>query len=199
MGSDETSRRSSGPAGHRGHSDAILSVSTSKQALEREAVMFGNAQTTAATARQDEGATDAENAVLHLAEVMDGLKGVLEEETALVRAGRLRQATGLALRKTELASHYVKAAEQLKARARLLSRSLPQEVGALGRRHDELQAALKSNLIVLATAHAVSEGIVRRLSGDLARKASPQVYGASGRTAAPNPRLARPLALSRTL
>ena len=33
-------------------------------------------------------------------------------------------------------------------------------------------------MIVLATAHAVSEGIMRRLSGDLARKASPQVYGA---------------------
>ena len=53
-------------------------------------------------------------------------------------------------------------------------------------------------MIVLATAHAVSEGIVRRLSGDLARKASPQVYGASGRTVAPNPKHGRPLAVSRT-
>jgi hypothetical protein len=52
---------------------------------------------------------------------------------------------------------------------------------------------------VLATAHSVSEGIVRRLSGELSRKAAPQIYGASGRTAAPNPALARPLALSRTL
>jgi hypothetical protein len=36
----------------------------------------------------------------------------------------------------------------------------------------------------VGSAHAVSEGIVRRLSGDLARKAAPQVYGASGRTTA---------------
>jgi hypothetical protein len=53
--------------------------------------------------------------------------------------------------------------------------------------------------MVLATAHAVSEGIMRRLSGDLARKTSPQVYGASGRASAPDPRRAHPLALSRTL
>jgi len=54
-------------------------------------------------------------------------------------------------------------------------------------------------MVVLATAHAVSEGIMRRLSGDLARQASPQVYGASGRAATPNPRHGRPLAVSRSL
>ncbi len=54
-------------------------------------------------------------------------------------------------------------------------------------------------MIVLATAHAVSEGIMRRLSGELARKASPQVYGATGRAAAPNPKHGRPLAVSRKL
>jgi hypothetical protein len=64
---------------------------------------------------------------------------------------------------------------------------------------DNFRAVLQKNMVVLATAHAVSEGIMRRLSGDLARKAAPQVYGASGRTAAPNPRHGRPLAVSRTL
>ena len=54
-------------------------------------------------------------------------------------------------------------------------------------------------MIVIATAHAVSEGIVRRLSGDLARNASPQLYGASGRTVAPSPKHSQPLAVSRVL
>jgi hypothetical protein len=58
---------------------------------------------------------------------------------------------------------------------------------------------VQKNMIVLATAHGVSEGIVRRLSGELARKASPQVYGASGRATAPNPKHGRPLAISKTL
>ena len=77
--------------------------------------------------------------------------------------------------------------ERLKASSKLLSRLVPQDVGALARRHELLQAELKTNLVVLATAHAVSEGIIRRLSGDLVRKACPQVYGASGRATAPDP------------
>jgi hypothetical protein len=58
---------------------------------------------------------------------------------------------------------------------------------------------LQRNMIVLATAHAASEGIVRRLSGDLARKAAPQVYGATGRATVPNPKQGKPLAVSRVL
>ena len=41
------------------------------------------------------------------------------------------------------------------------------------------------NLTVLATAHAVSESIMRGVSAELARKATPQAYGASGRATRP--------------
>jgi hypothetical protein len=58
---------------------------------------------------------------------------------------------------------------------------------------------LQKNLVVLATTHAVAEGIVRRLSSDLARKTAPQLYGASGRATAPNPKYGQPLAVSRKL
>jgi hypothetical protein len=141
---------------------------------------------------------DAQAAIANLTEVIDGLEAIVEQETALVRAGQLRKAADISTKKSELAGRYFKEVERLKTNAAFLSRVLPADVGALGRRYDLLQARLKTNLMVLATAHAVSEGIVRRLSGDLARKASPQVYGASGRTMAPNPKLSRPLALSRT-
>jgi len=40
---------------------------------------------------------------------------------------------------------------------------------------------------------------MRKLSGQLARKASPQIYGATGRATAPNPKHGRPLAVSRSL
>jgi hypothetical protein len=146
-----------------------------------------------------ETATDARSAIVQLTGVMDGLEAIVAEETALVRAGQLRKATGLGGKKIELSSLYFKAAERLKANGTLLSRLVPQDVGALARRHELLQTVLKTNLVVLATAHAVSEGIMRRLSGDLARKACPQVYGASGRTTAPDPKRAQPLALSRVL
>jgi len=52
---------------------------------------------------------------------------------------------------------------------------------------------------VLATAHAVSEGIIRGVSGELAKSRTPSTYGATGRANAPNPRAGQPLAVSRTL
>jgi hypothetical protein len=52
---------------------------------------------------------------------------------------------------------------------------------------------------VLATAHAVSEGIVRGVSGEMARKSTPQTYGASGRANVPSRSAAAPIALSRVL
>ena len=81
----------------------------------------------------------------------------------------------------------------------MLCRPAPARCAALNGVQEAFRAVLQKNLIVLATAHAVSEGIVRRLSGELAKKASPQVYGASGRAVAPNPKHGRPLAVSRTL
>ena len=151
------------------------------------------------TSRPIETAAEAQTAIGELTAVMDGLEAVVAEETALVRAGQLRKATGLGRKKTELSGFYFKAVERLKANGKLLSRLVPQEVGALARRHELLQAVLKTNLVVLATAHAVSEGIMRRLAGDLARKTCPQVYGASGRASAPDPKRAQPLAFSRML
>jgi hypothetical protein len=142
---------------------------------------------------------DARTAIVGLTAVMEGLEAIVAEETELVRNGQLRKATGLGLKKTELSGRYFKAVERLKASRRPLLRLVPQEVGALARRHELLQAKLKTNLMVLATAHAVSEGIMRRLSGDLARKTCPQVYGASGRPTAPDPKRAQPLAFSRVL
>jgi hypothetical protein len=143
-------------------------------------------------------AADAQAAITQLSEVMDGLETLVEQETALVRAGHLRRAAEIEPKKAELAGRYFKAVERIKVNAKFVARAVPNDLSALGRRHDLLQARLKTNLMVLATAHAVSEGIVRRLSGHLARKTAPQVYGASGRAIAPNPKYARPLALSRT-
>ena len=134
----------------------------------------------------------------HLAELMEGLESVVAEETALVRAGRLCEASRLAPRKSELSGRYFKAIEELKTNSKRLSRG-PQDNSALARRHDRLQAVLRSNLMVLATAHAVSEGILRRLSSDLARKACTPGYGATGRITAAQSKRAQPLALSRTL
>ena len=116
-----------------------------------------------------------------------------------MRAGRMRSAAEIEPAKKQLAGQLFASGERLKANAKFLLQSAPARCAALKGVQDAFRAVLQKNMIVLATAHAVSEGIVRRLSGELARKASPQIYGASGRTLAPNPKHGRPLAVSRML
>ena len=122
---------------------------------------------------------------------MDGLIRVVQQETELVRGGRLAQAGELAQSKADLAGRYVAAALRLRASDSQLMRIMPDELEALRRRHDAFRALLQINLTVLATAHAVSEGIVRGVSGELARQSAPQTYGASGRANLPGPRQCR--------
>jgi hypothetical protein len=142
---------------------------------------------------------EAEKAIAQVADLIEKLGGVIQQETALMRAGKVRKATALGSAKSELAEQLGAAGERLKANAKFVLQSAPARAAALRAIQDAFRAALERNMIVLATTHAVSEGIVRRLSGDLARKASPQVYGASGRTMAPNPKHSKPLAISRVL
>jgi len=144
-------------------------------------------------------AADAEHAIADLGALIERLAELVEQETVLVRGGRIRAASALQPQKAELAGRMFAGSERLKASAKFLRQSVPARCAELARVQETFRAVLHRNMIVLATAHAVSEGIVRRLSGDLARKTSPQVYGAGGRTTAPNPRHGRPLAVSRTL
>lgn len=142
---------------------------------------------------------DARDLAAHYIEVMDALVDVVQRETELVRAGHLSQASALEQTKSELARLYVADTMRLRASKDQLARIAPQVVSELVRRHDEFRALLQVNLTVLATAHAVSEGIVRGVSSEIARQSAPQTYGASGRTRAPDPRNATPLTVSRVL
>jgi hypothetical protein len=142
---------------------------------------------------------EAEKAIGDLAALIEKLSGVVEQETALVRAGQLRNASALEAAKAQLAGQLYVAGERLKTDAKFFHEAAPARCAALIKMQDSFRAVLQKNMIVLATAHSVAEGIMRRLSGDLARKASPQIYGASGRAAAPNPGNGRPLAVSRSL
>jgi flagellar biosynthesis/type III secretory pathway chaperone len=145
--------------------------------------------------------TTAEAARLlgHIAEVMASLLEILEEETQLVRAGRISEVSRIEPRKSELARLYVAAAGVVKANGLYLARELPQQFDELRRRHEHFQALLQINLAVLATAHAVSEGIIRGAAGEMARKAAPQTYGMSGRASSPTASACPPVAVSRRL
>src|ERR1700704_5317619 len=134
-----------------------------------------------------------------LMEVMSALLGVIERETELVRAGKLREAMALEPQKTDWSRRYVNAVGHLKASQKYLSQAAPELLTTLHRHHDVFRAMLQINLTVLATALAVSEGIIRGVNGEMQKKSIPQTYTSAGQRTAPNPRRAAPLSVSRTL
>ena len=137
--------------------------------------------------------------IAHLSGVMDELLAIIEQETALVRAGKLSDAAQLSQRKTDLATSYMSDAMRLKASPGMAAHLARHEIDDLRQRHDLFHALLQINLTVLATAHAVSEGIMRGVHEEVTRKSVPQTYGASGRAAAPPRSASQPLTVSRVL
>ena len=130
---------------------------------------------------------------------MTTLLEVIERETTLVKAGRIAEAMAMETQKTELSRRYLAAVSLLKNSQAYMSRTTPELVTGLQRHHDTFRAMLQINLTVLATAHAVSEGIIRGVNTELQRRRAPSTYTASGGRSAPSPRNATPLAVSRTL
>ena len=142
---------------------------------------------------------DARKLAENLMDVMSALLGVIERETALVRAGKLREAMAFEPDKTALSRRYVNAVGQLKASQKYLSQTAPELLTTPHRHHDTFRAMLQVNLTVLATAHAVSESIVRGVNTEMQRRNIPNTYTAAGRRAAPGPRQITPLTISRSL
>jgi hypothetical protein len=135
----------------------------------------------------------------NLMDVMSALLGVIERETELVRAGKVREAMALEAQKSELSRRYVGAVAHLKASQKYLAQAAPELLTTLHRHHDTFRAMLQINLTVLATAHAVSEGIVRGVNTEIQRRNIPNTYTAAGQRAAPGPRNITPLTVSRSL
>jgi hypothetical protein len=102
-------------------------------------------------------------------------------------------------KKRELSSRYVGAIGHLKASQKYLTETSPELLATLYRQHDVFRAALQVNLTVLATAHAVSESVVRGVNTEMQARNIPNTYTAAGRRAVPGPRHMTPLAVSRSL
>jgi hypothetical protein len=156
-------------------------------------------QNTAVVPRRIQSRPEGEQLLTELAAVLEALLAVVEEETALVRDGKLAQAADLGEKKAEIAGQYYSLTERLKANTAFLKSSLPDRMSQLKLRHDMFRSLLQINLTVLATVHAVSEGIVRGVAGEMAKKAAPQTYGKSGRPTNAPTTASNPVALLRTL
>ena len=136
-------------------------------------------------------ADEASRFVAGFLDAMARLGRLLDEQTAQLASGRLRDGLAHEALKTELAGTYLTALERARANAVAIARFAPGRVAELRRGHEAFRAVVERNQTVIATARAVSEGLVRGVADEMARRARPQGYGATP-AAAP----ARPLAYS---
>lgn len=146
-------------------------------------------------------ALEAQALIEAVLETLAALSHVVGEETELVRAGRLPDAMEREQRKTELAGIYMRGVEQVKLNAVALARFVPEQVKRLKGAHLSFQDLIETNQIVLATARAVSESIVRDLAGEANKPMRAAGYGpaaAAGNAAYARPN-SGPLVVSRRL
>jgi hypothetical protein len=135
----------------------------------------------------------------NMMDAMSALLEIIERETKLVRAGKITDAMTLETQKAELSRRYLSAVAHLKASHKYMSQAAPELLTTLQRHLDLFRSMLQVNLTVLATAHAVSEGIVRGVNTEIQRRNIPNTYTAAGQRAAPGPRHLTPLTVSRSL
>jgi predicted phosphohydrolase len=143
--------------------------------------------------------TDARKLADGMLKAMNELLELIERETTLVRAGKIADAMRLETQKTELSKRYVSHVSLLKGSHLYMKRTTPDLLTALERHHETFRAMLQVNLTVLATAHAISEAIIRGVNAEVQKKRAPSTYTAAGNPAKPNSRNATPFAVSRTL
>jgi hypothetical protein len=150
--------------------------------------------------------TDRAGAQTLIAGVMDtmqALEAVLAEESAQVRAGRMREGLAQADRKSALAAAYIQGLEASKANAIALARFAPDAIEGLKVAHRRFAGVVEANQMVLATARSVSESLVKTLADEVSRSRTPTLYGVPATTPSPYGRPgaagSQPLILSRSL
>lgn len=141
----------------------------------------------------------AQALVADVSATMRDLEKVLEVETAHMRAGRIRDGLAQEERKSALTSRYLQGLESLKANAIALARFAPEGLDRLKTEHAAFARVIETNQVVLATARAVSEGLVRSLSSELDRAERPTGYAPVGYGGARAPRGGGSLVVSKNL
>lgn len=137
---------------------------------------------------------EAERLLAAVSSLMDELTAALETETALIGAGRVRDGLAGEARKAELGQAYILKLQEAKASVLALTRFAPERLREFRAAQSVFERVLDRNQTVIATARAVSEGLMKGLAEEIERDSRPTLYGgAAGRT----PVRSTPLVFSR--
>jgi hypothetical protein len=130
---------------------------------------------------------------------LDALVSIMNEETTMLRAGRMREAGALTAEKARLAQDYVALARSIQRQSARLQREAPQEVQRLRNGHERLATQMAENLRVIATARDVTDDILSDVARTVGQASRARTYGASGELPAAAAPSARGIAVNRSL
>ena len=118
-------------------------------------------------------------------QTLEALVAILNQETTLLRAGRMRDASALTADKTQLAQDYMSYARSVQRQLQRLRVEAPQAVSTLHQLHERLATQMAENLRVIATARSVTEDLLSDVAAAMNASARPRTYGAGGVVAQP--------------
>jgi len=127
------------------------------------------------------------------------LVDVMNQETTLLRAGHLRQASTLTPDKARLAQDYVGFARSVQRQSSRLRAEAPTAVERLQRGHESLATQMAENLRVLATARTVTEDLLTDVAKVVGQQNKARAYGRAGTIANDPGTSARGIAVNRAL
>ncbi|WDR05415.1 hypothetical protein PSQ90_14160 [Devosia rhodophyticola] len=130
---------------------------------------------------------------------LNSLINVMNQETTLLRAGHLRQASALTADKARLAQDYVVFARTVQRQNERLRREAPASIVRLRTGHEQLATQMAENLRVLATAKTVTEDLLTDVAATVGKQNRASVYGAAGTMAADPRNSARGITINRAL
>jgi hypothetical protein len=135
-----------------------------------------------------------------MAEVaLAALVNVMNEETTLLRAGHMRQASVLTPEKARLAQDYVSFARSVQRQGARLGVQAPAAIERLRHGHESLATQMAENLRVLATARMVTEDLLTDVAKVVGQQNKAKTYGRAGTIAADPANSARGIAVNRAL
>lgn len=112
--------------------------------------------------------------------VLEELVTVMNEETTLLRAGRIRETGTVTAEKTALAQDYVGLVRSIQRQTGRLLKEAPEAVTALRAGHERLATQMAENLRVLATARTVTDTILSDVAQAVGQRDRAKTYGADG-------------------
>jgi len=126
---------------------------------------------------------EAGQMVDRIVETVERLNSIMQRETELIRAAKLKEAGKLVEDKATLAGLYQRELEAVRAAASVIGRLVPERADILRNRLAGLQETLSVNLAVVGPARAVAEDMMRTVADEVSKRDAPSVYGMRGQIA----------------